>query len=112
MSIHLTTLYGPPIDLRISAFEFPITIGRNDAADLFLPDQWISRWHCKLVVQDNQLKVIDLGSRHGTYVNGERVEEAWIDPGDEINIGLTTLRVSGSLNSDAPSSGRFHLHGV
>jgi pSer/pThr/pTyr-binding forkhead associated (FHA) protein len=112
MSIHLTTLYGPSLDLRISAYELPLTIGRNDAADIFLPDQWVSRWHCKLVAENDQLKVIDLGSRHGTYVNGERVDEAWLDAGDELNLGLTTVRVSGSLTSDAPSSGSFHFNGV
>ena len=112
MSIHLTSLFGPVVDVRISAFELPVTLGRNDAADIFLADQWVSRWHCKLVAEDEQLKVIDLGSRHGTFVNGVRVEEAWLDPGDEINLGLTTLRVSGSLTSDAPSSGSFHFSGV
>jgi pSer/pThr/pTyr-binding forkhead associated (FHA) protein len=105
-------LHGPAIDLRLSAFEFPVTVGRHDGADIFLADQWVSRWHCKFVVEDEQLKVIDMGSRHGTYVNGERVDEAWIERGDEINIGLTTLRVSGSLNSDAPSSGRFQVNGI
>lgn len=112
MSIHLTSLHGTSVDLRISAFDLPVTIGRHDAADIFLPDQWVSRWHCKLVSADDQLKVVDLGSRHGTYVNGERVDEAWIEAGDEINIGLTTLRVTGSLNADAPSSGRFQWNGV
>lgn len=112
MSIHLTSLYGPPIDVRVAAFQFPITIGRNDAADIFLPDQWVSRWHCKLIVEGDQLKVIDLGSRHGTFLNGVRVDEADVEAGDEINVGLTTLRISGSLNSDAPSSGHYRLSGV
>jgi pSer/pThr/pTyr-binding forkhead associated (FHA) protein len=112
MSIHLTSLYGPPIDVRIAAYQFPFTIGRNDAADIFLPDQWVSRWHCKLIADGDQLRVVDLGSRHGTFVNGERVDEAEVVAGDEINIGLTTLRISGSLHSEAPSSGSFHFNGV
>jgi pSer/pThr/pTyr-binding forkhead associated (FHA) protein len=112
MSIHLVSVFGPTVDVRLSSYEFPVTIGRNDAADIFLSDQWVSRWHCKLIADDDQVKVIDLGSRHGTFVNGERIEEAWLNPGDEINIGLTTLRFTGSLNSDAPSSGSFHFQGV
>lgn len=112
MSIHLTSLSGPPVDLRLSAVELPITIGRHDGADIFLADHWVSRWHCKLLAENGELKVLDLGSRHGTFVNGERVDEAVLLPGDELNIGLTTLQVTGSLYTEAPSTGRFQLHGI
>ena len=41
------------------------------------------------MVHPQQLLVRDLGSRHGTYVNGQQVTEARLAPGDELCIGLT-----------------------
>ena len=63
-----------------------------DEADVRVRDQWVSRRHCQLDLRDGVLVVRDLGSKHGTWVNHRRVEEATVLPGDELNIGVTTLR--------------------
>lgn len=71
---------------------FPILVGRGEQVDLRLGDPWVSRCHCSIETRDGVLIVRDLGSKHGTWVNHRRVEESAIMPGDELEIGLTTLR--------------------
>ena len=71
--------------------ELPITIGRAPSASVRISDRWLSREHCTIYRDDNSLVVRDLGSTHGTYVNGQQVQEAILRSGDRISIGLTTF---------------------
>jgi pSer/pThr/pTyr-binding forkhead associated (FHA) protein len=71
---------------------FPALIGRSEEADVRLSDRWTSRQHCRLEERDGVLVVRDLGSRHGTWVNQNRVVESPILPGDQLSVGLVTLR--------------------
>lgn len=48
-------------------------IGREDSCDFQLYNAQVSRQHCDLVIDEKSVRVRDLGSRNGTYVNGERV---------------------------------------
>ena len=68
-----------------------LTIGRASSCDLVLPDPLISREHARIDADGSQLAIHDLGSRNGTLVNGERISSADLHPGDEINLGGTTL---------------------
>jgi pSer/pThr/pTyr-binding forkhead associated (FHA) protein len=54
-----------------------------------IDDRWLSRRHCRLDWHEGVLIVRDLGSRHGTFVNGHSVTEAKLLPGDELCIGLS-----------------------
>ena len=69
--------------------EFPVELGRGADADIRIDDRWLSRRHCRLNQLDGNLLVQDLGSRHGTYVNGQAISECKLAPGDELRIGLT-----------------------
>ena len=62
-------------------------IGRREDCDLRIPLGEISRKHCRLVKDGDTLRLEDLGSSNGTYVNGERIQEADIQPGDTIQVG-------------------------
>lgn len=71
---------------------FPINrnqtvIGRGEQCDLRIPLGEVSRRHCKLSVDAAGIIVADLGSSNGTYVNGRRIQEEDLDPGDTIKIG-------------------------
>lgn len=77
-------------------------IGRSSQADVKLADPSVSRRHAELVrAAFHQWKLRDLGSHNGTFVNGERVEDAVVQPGDEIGIGAFTLRLV-PAESEAP----------
>ena len=66
-------------------------IGRRDDCDLRIPLMNVSRRHCQLNYSDGVLRIRDLGSRNGTYLNGERVDEAEVRPGDSNKVGPLTF---------------------
>lgn len=72
--------------------EFPLKsestlIGRRSEAGLRIPTRDVSREHCRLQIVKNELRVRDLDSSNGTYVNGKRVDEAVLKPGDRLTVG-------------------------
>ena len=63
-------------------------IGRREDCDLRIPLGEVSRKHCRMVRDGDTLRLEDLGSSNGTYLNGTRVErEATLNPGDSIQVG-------------------------
>lgn len=62
-------------------------IGRREDCDLRIPVGDVSRKHCRLRRGDGGLKVEDMGSSNGTFVNDERVTEADVNAGDVIRVG-------------------------
>ncbi len=62
-------------------------IGRSSGADLILNGQNVSRRHARIVRGDQGFSLIDLGSSHGTYVNGERVDQHTLCHGDRVLLG-------------------------
>jgi DNA-binding CsgD family transcriptional regulator len=76
-----------------------ISVGHSADNDLALPfDRTVSRVHAVLERVASRWAVRDLGSRNGTFVNGERIfGERVIEPGDEIRIGTVLLIVHGDV---------------
>ncbi len=72
---------------------FPVRLGRRVGSSIHLDDRWVSRDHCEITREDDVLTVRDLGSKHGTYVNGHEVHVAQLQPGDELSVGLTRFVV-------------------
>lgn len=69
-------------------------IGRNPEAHLCLPeDRYFSRNHCLLEINPPRSFLRDLGSTNGTFVNGQRVREVFLNNGDRIQCGETILSV-------------------
>jgi hypothetical protein len=66
-------------------------IGRSRDSDLSLDDPNVSRRHAELRREDGAWVVADLASTNGVKVNGRRVAEHRLVPGDEITVGLETL---------------------
>ncbi len=62
-------------------------VGRRKNCDLRIPLESVSRRHCQFNIEDKILKLRDLGSRNGTFLNGKRIEEQTLKPGDSIKIG-------------------------
>lgn len=71
-----------------------LTIGSNQQADAVLSgDNRISRVHLKLECSRGVCRVRDLDSTNGTYVNGERIQEAALHQGDRLKLGETTILI-------------------
>ena len=77
-------------------------IGRREDCDLRIPLGEVSRKHCRLVRDGDILKVEDLGSSNGTFLNAHRVQEALLSPGDSIQVGpvVFVLQVDGTPGDD------------
>ena len=83
----------------------PVTvIGRGENCDLRVPLLSVSRRHCELRVQGLGLKVKDLASSNGTYVNNNRVTEVDLRAGDRLAVGpiVFTLQVDGQPDEIRP----------
>jgi serine phosphatase RsbU (regulator of sigma subunit)/pSer/pThr/pTyr-binding forkhead associated (FHA) protein len=80
---------------KVSLDRPAMTIGRSSVNDLPISDKMLSRQHSRIVrSEDGGLTVEDLGSRNGTFLNGERLTTVQVlKPGDRITIGGVTLKV-------------------
>jgi pSer/pThr/pTyr-binding forkhead associated (FHA) protein len=65
--------------------------GRHPESDIFLDDITVSRRHAEFARRDRGYLVRDVGSLNGTYLNRERIEEAELASGDEVQIGKFKL---------------------
>lgn len=84
---------------------FPSIIGRDPEAEVTIDDRWVSRRHCIIeMTEDGNLIVRDLGSKHGTFVNNQQIDEAPLCPGDKLGIGMTSFLISYPAGSIAESA--------
>jgi type IV secretory pathway VirB10-like protein len=78
---------------RVIALDRGITIGRSDASDLPITDQFVSHMHARILRRGAYHFVEDLGSTNGTFLNDRRVDtDAALKVHDSLRIGQTTLR--------------------
>jgi serine phosphatase RsbU (regulator of sigma subunit) len=65
----------------------PFSVGRKMDKDLVIADPRVSRDHALLISENGKVFVEDQGSKHGTFVNGERVERKQLEPNDRVEFG-------------------------
>ena len=95
MQVNLKVTSGP-YKGRIFSFtqHDSFLIGRSPDAHLCLPeDRYFSRNHCLLEMNPPHSFLRDLGSTNGTFLNGHRVKDAFLNNGDRIQCGETILVV-------------------
>src|SRR6186713_2596601 len=74
---YLLVIDGEGRGQRIAVGREPIVLGRSSPpADFALPDQRISRSHCRVLAPFDEVIVADLGSSNGTFIDGKRVKDA------------------------------------
>jgi hypothetical protein len=79
---------------------FPCVVGRHRECDHRLTCHFVSRRHCAFSVRDGRVWVEDLGSSHGTYLNGEPVEEPRpLNDGDRLDLACLPFEVRLSSRS-------------
>jgi pSer/pThr/pTyr-binding forkhead associated (FHA) protein len=89
------------------AFSMPdntTVIGRRHDCDLCIPLKTVSRRHCQVNLNEQTVKVRDLDSSGGTYVNGKRIDETTAKAGDYIRVGplVFVLQIDGRPEKIAP----------
>ena len=82
---------GPNAGSRYALEDELVQAGRHPDSDIFLDDITVSRRHAEFVRQATGYVVRDVGSLNGTYVNRERIDQAPLAHGDEVQIGKFKL---------------------
>src|ERR1700691_4285553 len=65
----------------------PFSVGRKVDKDLVIADPRVSRDHAQISQEGQEFFLVDLGSKHGTFVNGERVQRQKLERGDRLEFG-------------------------
>src|SRR4051812_18297262 len=84
---------GPDIPLDRTM----VVVGRHPQCDARLDSLRVSRHHCCMTQDKDELVVRDLGSTNGIRINGQRVEMGRLRPGDELSIAHIRFRLDGGL---------------
>src|SRR5246127_1828364 len=66
----------------------PFGVGRKVDKDLVIADPRVSRDHALIVSENGKFAVVDQGSKHGTFVNGERVQRKALERNDRVEFGV------------------------
>ena len=86
---------GGDVKTKEVTLSLPATIGRGNNVTLTLPHPLVSRQHCEIFEKDGELKVRDLGSLNGTFVNNQRIDQDFsLKPGELLTIGSVTFRAA------------------
>ncbi|HMD32747.1 MAG TPA: FHA domain-containing protein, partial [Candidatus Acidoferrales bacterium] len=111
---------------ELAVRKLPFRIGRQAGNELTLRDNRISRQQAQIVMEGDRFVLLDVQSRHGTRVNGEKVERHTLKPKDTIDFGVPDSfrivyageeasldeiieRVETAATADTPSRDLYHL---
>ncbi len=83
---------GPNAGSRLALDKAVTSAGRHPDSDIFLDDVTVSRRHAEFRITENgDVKIVDVGSLNGTYVNRATVDSATLADGDEVQLGKFRL---------------------
>jgi hypothetical protein len=71
----------------------PNSIGRDSSNDFPIDDAAVSSHHCEVVVTESMIRVRDLGSCNGTFLDGQPISEAVLEDGQVLRLGTVVLLV-------------------
>jgi serine/threonine protein kinase len=94
---------------QVRLFNPTTVIGRASECDMVIKAADVSKRHCRIVLSPDQAIVEDLGSSNGTFINGDQIERAQLNDGDELDIGGHVYKVRlHKSGSKGPGSSRPH----
>ena len=94
-TITISLIAGPSKGVTHQFHKPRISIGRaGGSADIEIDDPKVSRLHCALGVSNGSIRLCDLGSTNGTYVNDEPVEVAELGHLSEFRVGSSVLLIT------------------
>ena len=82
------------------------TVGRLDDNTFQIADASVSSRHAEILLQGSELLIRDLNSTNGTFINGDKITEAVLKPGQILRVGQVELKIDDgqSLATPAPTS--------
>jgi Nif-specific regulatory protein len=104
MSSELIIINGPQAGARYPLGEAEFVIGRAPTSSLVLSEPEVSWRHCQIRQQGKRFLVADLRTSTGTYVNGMRSAERWLEEKDQIGVGRTIVMFRSGEAANAAAS--------
>ncbi len=113
MGAELIVVNGPQAGTRYALEKGGLLIGRAPNSNVVLSDPEIGWRHCQIMRQGDRFVATDLRTSQGTYVNGMRSAERWLDDRDQIGVGKTVLMFRSDATAPevttAPATETKHL---
>lgn len=86
--------------------EFPLPaernlIGRGNQCDISIPNSQLAREHAEITVEERQLRIRDLNSPSGVYVDEKRISEHTVKPGDRLRLDIYSFKVIGPESGES-----------
>jgi pSer/pThr/pTyr-binding forkhead associated (FHA) protein len=78
------------------------TVGRVSDNAFEIPEASVSSHHAEIILRGNDVVIRDLGSTNGTFINGEKITEAVLKPGETLRFGTVEMRLD---TGEAPPAG-------
>jgi len=79
------------------------TVGRVEDNTFQLADPSVSSHHCEVLLRGSDVVVKDLDSTNGSFINGEKISESVLKPGQTLRLGQIELRLETEGTSSAPA---------
>jgi Nif-specific regulatory protein len=91
MDAEFIVVEGPLLGARYALSAGEMLIGQAPSADIRIGDHLVASEHCVVRWREGRYQIADRHSGTGTYVNGMRTREHWLEPGDQVSVGDTVL---------------------
>jgi hypothetical protein len=90
-----------------------LLIGRDESCDLVIAERQVSRHHARLTREEDRYILADLGSKNGTFVNGQQLTKPHVlHDGDEVQIAFCCKLAFVGADATAPVIFEGSLHGL
>src|SRR5688572_4986311 len=80
---------GRTLELKVDR----TTVGRLEDNAFQLAEPSVSSHHCEILLRDNEVVIKDLNSTNGTFINGQKITEGVLKPGQTLKLGQVELRL-------------------
>src|SRR5262249_37590503 len=89
---------------RTHELKVDTTIGRVEDNNFQSSEPSVSSHHCEVILRGAEVIVRDLNSTNGTFINGEKVTESILKPGQVLRLGQIEMRLENDATPGAPAS--------
>lgn len=80
------------------------TVGRVSDNTFEIPDSSVSSHHAEILLRGNSVVIKDLNSTNGSFINGEKITEAELKPGQILKLGTIEMRLEGAEGQSTPAA--------
>ena len=100
----VTVIFGGQEQQTVQLDKPRVVAGREPVCEIHIDNLGISRQHCAFVARGDAFLIQDLNSSNGTFVNGRKVSEHFLNNDDEVMIGKYTLKFKNEAQAAAPAN--------